>query len=73
MERFGRWAPLVNTTLFSLYHLWAPWQFLSRIAAVAPWVFAVRWRRNVYLGMVTHVLLNIIGNGLIVVNVAGRL
>ena len=26
MEWMGRWAPLVNVSLFSLYHFWSPWQ-----------------------------------------------
>jgi membrane protease YdiL (CAAX protease family) len=73
MDRFGRWAPLINVTLFSLYHFWAPWQFLSRVAAVGPFAYAVWWRRNVYLGMVVHIMLNTIGGGLVVVNIAGRL
>lgn len=73
MDRFGRWAPLINAALFSLYHFWAPWQFLSRLAAVAPFVYAVRWRRNIYLGMAVHILLNTIGGGLVVANIAGRL
>ena len=73
MARFGRWAPLINTGLFSLYHLWAPWQFLSRVAAVSPFVYAVCWRRNVYLGMIVHVLLNTVGGALVVASIAGHL
>jgi uncharacterized protein len=73
MARFGRWAPLINVTLFSLYHFWAPWQFLSRIAAVAPFAYAVWWRRNVYLGMAVHILLNVTGGGLVVASIASRL
>jgi uncharacterized protein len=73
MARFGRWAPLLNVTLFSLYHFWAPWQFLSRIAAVAPFAYAVWWRRNVYLGMAVHILLNVVGGGLVVASIASRL
>jgi CAAX protease family protein len=73
MDRFGRWAPLLNATVFSLYHFWSPWQLLSRIAAVAPFVYAVRWRRNVYLGMAVHCSLNIIGGTLVVANIAQRL
>jgi membrane protease YdiL (CAAX protease family) len=49
MSQFGRWAPVVNVVLFSLYHFWSPWQFLSRIAAVTPFAYAVWWKRNVYL------------------------
>jgi uncharacterized protein len=73
MDRFGRWAPLLNVVLFSIYHFWAPWQFLSRVAAVSPFAYAVRWRRNVYLGMVVHVLLNTIGGAVVVASIAGRL
>ena len=61
MSRFGRWAPLLNTVLFSLYHFWSPWQFLSRLAGVAPFAYGVWWKRNVFLGMVVHIALNAIG------------
>ena len=35
MEWMGRWAPLVNVSLFSLYHFWSPWQILGRILGLA--------------------------------------
>ena len=60
MEYMGRWAPLVNVTLFSLYHFWSPWQIVARILGFGPTVYAVRWKRNVYLGMVVHCSLNTI-------------
>jgi membrane protease YdiL (CAAX protease family) len=72
MARFGRWAPVLNTVLFSLYHFWTPWQFLSRVAAVAPFVYAVWWRRNMHIGMIVHILLNLSGGALIVASIAGR-
>jgi hypothetical protein len=72
-HRFGRWAPLLNVVLFSLYHFWAPWQFLSRVAAVAPFAYAVWWRRNVYLGMLVHVTLNTIGGIIVIAAIAARL
>jgi uncharacterized protein len=72
MERFGRWAPLLNACLFSLYHFWLPWAFLSRVGAVAPYIYAVRWRRNIYVGMAVHILLNTIGGGLVVAQIASR-
>ena len=58
MERMGRWAPLVNVTLFSLYHFWSPWQVMARIVGLGPTVYAVRWKRNIYLGMAVHCALN---------------
>lgn len=73
MERFGSLAPLLNAALFSLYHLWLPWAFFSRLAAVAPFVYAVRSKRNVYLGMAVHMLLNGVGGGLVVAQVLAKL
>jgi len=73
MTRFGRWAPVLSTVLFSLYHVWTPWQFFSRVAAVAPYTYAVSWRRNVYLGMVVHILLNTVGGLLVIGGVASRI
>jgi len=61
MEWMGRWAPLVNVSLFSLYHFWSPWQIIGRILGFGPTVYAVRWKENVYLGMVVHCSLNTLG------------
>ena len=36
MEWMGRWAPLVNVSLFSLYHFWSPWQLVARILGFDP-------------------------------------
>ena len=73
MERMGRWAPLVNVSLFSLYHFWSPWQLVARILGFAPTVYAVRWKRNIYLGMVVHCSLNTIAVLLVTGLVFGRL
>ena len=73
MSRYGRWAPLLNALLFSLYHFWSPWQFLSRVAGVAPFAYGVWWKRNVYLGMAVHVSLNALGTATITVLVLQRL
>ncbi|MFL5778229.1 MAG: CPBP family intramembrane glutamic endopeptidase [Chloroflexota bacterium] len=61
MSRLGRWAPLVNVSLFSLYHFWSPWQIVGRILGFGPTVYAVWWKRNIYLGMVVHCTLNTLG------------
>jgi membrane protease YdiL (CAAX protease family) len=55
------WAPLINVLLFSLYHFFSPWQNLSRILAFLPLSYAVTWKRNMYLSMGAHCLLNIAG------------
>jgi membrane protease YdiL (CAAX protease family) len=61
LSRFGRWAPLLNVILFSLYHLWTPWMFFSRVILLVPMVYLVWWKRNIYIGIIAHCLLNLIG------------
>jgi membrane protease YdiL (CAAX protease family) len=73
MERLGRWAPLVNVTLFSVYHFWSPWQIVARILGIGPMVYAVRWKRNVYLGMAVHCALNTIAVVLTTSSVLSRI
>ena len=73
MERLGRWAPAVNATLFSIYHFWSPWQLLARIAGIGPMVYAVWWKRNVYLGMAVHCALNTLAVALTASSVLSRI
>jgi membrane protease YdiL (CAAX protease family) len=73
MERLGRWAPLVNVSLFSLYHFWSPWQFFARILGFGPTVYAVRWTGNVRVGVVVHCALNSLSVLLVASAVLGRL
>lgn len=56
-----QWAPLINVLLFSIYHFWLPWETPARIIALLPVVYAVQWKRNVYISILVHVLLNTIG------------
>jgi CAAX protease family protein len=72
MEWMGRWAPLVNVSLFSLYHFWSPWQIVGRILGFGPTVYAVRWKENVYLGMVVHCTLNTLSVTIVAGLVLGR-
>ncbi|HYF95158.1 MAG TPA: CPBP family intramembrane glutamic endopeptidase [Symbiobacteriaceae bacterium] len=59
MTALGRWAPLVNTVLFSLYHFFSPWQNVSRILAWLPLVYVVWWKRNLRIAIATHWMLNV--------------
>jgi hypothetical protein len=73
MSQFGRWAPLANVVLFSVYHFWSPWQLLSRLAGITPFAYAVWWKENVYLGIVVHVALNTISVATVIAIVIGKL
>jgi membrane protease YdiL (CAAX protease family) len=58
IERFGRWAPVLNTALFSLYHFWSPWQLVVRWAGFLPLTW-LAWRtRSVYVAMAGHIAIN---------------
>jgi uncharacterized protein len=61
ISRFGAWAPLLNTVLFSLYHFFTPWANVGRIVALLPMVYAAWWRRNIYISMAVHVVWNVGG------------
>jgi uncharacterized protein len=65
MSRFGGRAPLINVVLFALYHGWQPYAYLTITLALLPMVYAVWWKRNIYLGMVVHCLTNTIGTMLL--------
>lgn len=54
ISRLGKWAPLINTVLFSLYHFTSLWQNPSRIIAFLPLVYAVWRKKNIYLGIIVH-------------------
>jgi membrane protease YdiL (CAAX protease family) len=71
IARFGRWAPLINVVLFSFYHFWTPWMFLSRVVLLLPMVYLVWWKRNIYLGIISHCLLNMIGTAVLFAQLLG--
>ena len=56
ISRFGVWAPLVNTVLFSIYHFFTPWQIVGRIVGLLPMVDSAWWNRSIYVSMGAHVL-----------------
>ena len=57
-EMLGRAGPPVHSVLFALYHLWSPWMIPARALALLPLIYIVRWKRNVYLGIAAHCLIN---------------
>ncbi|MBN1267410.1 MAG: CPBP family intramembrane metalloprotease [Anaerolineales bacterium] len=54
------WAPVLHSSLFALYHTWTPWMFVTRTLAVLPLIYVVRWKKNIWLGVAAHCLLNAI-------------
>jgi membrane protease YdiL (CAAX protease family) len=58
LYRFGIWAPLINISLFSLYHYWTPWDVLLRIVMLLPMGYAVWRTHDIRIGIAVHVGLN---------------
>lgn len=66
LGHLGRWAPVLETAMFSAYHLFAPAQLVSRFVFALPLV-AATWRtRSVAVGMVVHVVNNVVSTALLV-------
>jgi uncharacterized protein len=60
LERFGRGAPVINTVLFLLYHLWTPWQVPARVVGFLP-ITWLTWRhRSLQLAIASHVSINLL-------------
>jgi uncharacterized protein len=61
MERFGKAAPLIVVILFSAYHLFTPWENLTRIVVFLPLHYIAWKQKNLYIGMLTHCACNLAG------------
>ncbi len=58
IDRYGIWAPLLSTLLFSLYHVWTPWRWPQIVVGFLPLAF-VAWRtRSIYVSMIAHMTVN---------------
>lgn len=55
-----RWNPLLHSLLMALYHTWTPWMFVARTVGLLPLVYIVQRKKNIYLGIISHCLLNTI-------------
>jgi uncharacterized protein len=69
LDRFGAWAAAINVALFSLYHLWTPWQNPARILALLPLVYLVWRHRSIWLSVFVHVTLNTLSLAMVVLAV----
>ena len=60
IDRYGKWAPVLNAVLFSLYHFWTPWQNLTRIVGLLPMTWLAWRNHSTQLAMATHVTINLV-------------
>ena len=73
LSRFGRWTPVIETALFTIYHFWQPYYWITQFLPFLPIVSGVWWKRNIKLGIVTHMALNLIGGLLTAALILGQI
>jgi hypothetical protein len=54
LPQLGRWAPLFNTALFSIYHFWAIWTVPSKIIFLLPGVWFVWAKKDLRASIWMH-------------------
>ena len=58
-EKQTPFTPIIITVLFSLYHLWLPFNNLFRIFAFAPAAYLAYKKKNIYISICFHCLCNL--------------
>ena len=61
MGQFGMMGPALNALLFSVQHFWQPFNWPLIFLINLPLAYVIRWRRNIYIGMLLHCSTNTIG------------
>jgi uncharacterized protein len=70
IDRFGRGAPVLNTALFTIYHLHTPWRWPVIFLGFLPICVATWRRRSIRLSLAAHLMVN---NVFVLMMVAGYL
>jgi uncharacterized protein len=73
LSRFGRWTPVLETALFTVYHFWQPYYWITQFIFMLPVVSAVFWKKNVKLGILVHMALNLLGGLLTAAMILGKM
>jgi len=61
MASWGKWAFVLNAALFSFYHFWQPYVYLTLILSLTPMIWLVWKTKDLRLAILTHSLLNVVG------------
>lgn len=69
ISRYGNFAPLIITILFSLYHFWLPFNNLFRISIFFPAAWIAWRKKNIYISIVFHCLCNLLATVSFIISV----
>ena len=57
-----KWSVIVNASLFSLYHFFSPWHFLSRLFMIIPiYIWTVK-KQDIKFALIAHIIGNLYTN-----------
>mgnify|MGYP001141814971 CR=1 FL=1 len=59
MSFAGKWAPLLHSFLFGLYHMWTPLVLGPPTIGILPLIYAVK-RKNIKVGIMAHCMMNLV-------------
>lgn len=62
LEKYKFAAVLISALLFSMYHIISPWLIVTRFIAIIPMTYFIYKYKNISIGIVAHVLLNLVGD-----------
>lgn len=58
-ERWGAVAPLANSLMFGIYHIWTPWNVAAIFLKFLPLAYVASFKKDVRIGIVVHCLFNL--------------
>ena len=64
IDRFGILTPVLGAVLFSVYHFFSFWLIPIRIVATLPMIYFVWKYRNIKIGIIAHIILNLAGDSI---------
>ena len=56
----GKYATLFHSFLFAAIHVFTPWMIITRTVGFLPLIIGIK-KKNIYIGMIVHMLCNAIG------------
>jgi membrane protease YdiL (CAAX protease family) len=68
---FGKWDWVMNAVLFSAYHLHTPFAILGNIFITAPYIWACKYFRSNWFGVIVHGVGGVLGFVLVFLVVSG--
>ena len=60
LERYGRWAPVINTALFTIYRFFSPWRYPAIFVGFLPITWTAWRKRSVAVSSAAHMTINIV-------------